>query len=71
MGVLLVHSLSEGDIMRISVGIDIAKEIQWVCAVDAEGRVQIDRKMANRPAEIARLVKDLRALRGCLETLPA
>lgn len=48
--------------MRISVGIDIAKEIHWVCAVDAEGRVQIDRKMANRPAEIARLVEDLRAL---------
>jgi hypothetical protein len=47
VGVLLVHSLSEGDIMRISVGIDIAKEIHWVCAVDAEGRVQIDRKMVS------------------------
>jgi len=30
--------------MRISVGIDIAKEIHWVTAIDADSAVQIDRR---------------------------
>lgn len=47
---------------RISVGIDIAKEIHWVCAIDAEGAIRIDRKLENSPAAIAALVADLRAL---------
>lgn len=41
--------------MQISVGIDIAKEIHWVTAIDADGVVRIDRKLANTPAEIAQL----------------
>ena len=35
--------------MKISVGIDIAKEIHWVTAIDADGAVQIDRKLPIRP----------------------
>jgi hypothetical protein len=52
------------DAMRISVGIDIAKEIHWVTAIDAGGVVQVDRKLLNTPAGIATLVDELTALRG-------
>ncbi len=48
--------------MRISVGIDIAKEVHWVTAIDADGVVRIDRKLANTPAEIAQLIAELAAL---------
>src|SRR5260370_33027828 len=54
----------QGDAMRISVGIDIAKEIHWVTAIDAGGVVQADRKLLNTPAGIATLVDELTALRG-------
>jgi transposase len=50
--------------MRISVGIDIAKEAHWVTAVDADGVVRIDRKLANTPAAIAGLVDELKQLGG-------
>ena len=50
--------------MRISVGIDIAKEIHWVTAVDADGVTQVDRKLLNTPAGIATLIDELTALRG-------
>ena len=48
--------------MQISVGIDIAKEIHWVTAIDADGVVQIDRKLLNTPADIAALADELAAL---------
>jgi transposase len=54
----------QGDAMPISVGIDIAKEIHWVTAIDAGGVVQVDRKLLNTPAGIATLVDELTALRG-------
>jgi transposase len=50
--------------MRISVGIDIAKEVHWVTAIDPDGVVQIDRKLPNTPAAIAELVGELGALGG-------
>jgi transposase len=50
--------------MRISVGIDIAKEIHWVTAIDADGAVLIDRKLLNTPTEIAALADALAALGG-------
>lgn len=50
--------------MRISVGIDIAKDIHWVTAIDALGVVQLDRKLPNTPAAIAELVGELGALGG-------
>ena len=50
--------------MRISVGIDIAKETHWVTAIDADGVVRIDRKLLNAPADIAALAEELAALRG-------
>lgn len=50
--------------MRINVGIDIAKEIHWVIAIDADGGVQIDRRLLNTPAAIAVLIDELTALHG-------
>jgi transposase len=50
--------------MRISVGIDIAKEKHWVTAIDADGTLQIDHELRNTPAEIASLADQLTALGG-------
>ena len=50
--------------MRISVGIDIAKDIHWICAIDAEGVIRLDRRLENNPAAIAAIVEDLHALNG-------
>ncbi len=48
--------------MQISVGIDIAKEIHWAMAIDADGTVRIDRKLLNTPSDIAALGDELTAL---------
>jgi transposase len=48
--------------MRINVGIDIAKEVHWVSAIDADGVIHIDRKLLNTPAAIAGLVEELKDL---------
>lgn len=49
---------------RISVGMDIAKEIHWVTAIDADGVVLIDRRLLNTPTDIASLADQLGALAG-------
>ena len=53
-----------GGAMQVSVGIDIAKEIHWVTAIDADGLVRIDRKLLNTPSDIAALADELTALHG-------
>lgn len=45
--------------MPISVGIDIAKELHWVTAIDGDGVVHIDRKLENTPTAIAGLIAEL------------
>jgi transposase len=50
--------------MRVSVGIDIAKEAHWITAIDADGVVRIDRKLANTPSAIAALLDELGRLGG-------
>jgi transposase len=50
--------------MRISVGIDIAKDVHWVTAIDADGVVHLDRKLDNTPAAIAAMIDELAALGG-------
>lgn len=52
--------------MRISVGIDIAKHVHWVAAVDADGVVRIDRKLENTPSAVAGLAVELAALGGAV-----
>lgn len=49
---------------RISVGIDIAKELHWVTAIDADGVVLLDRKLPNRPPDLAAIAEELAALDG-------
>jgi len=48
--------------MSASVGIDIAKELHWVCAIDASGTILLDRKLANTPDDLLRLVEELNGL---------
>jgi hypothetical protein len=48
--------------MPIAVGIDIAKEVHWVTAINATGETILDRHLANTPAEIAALIDELTAL---------
>lgn len=45
-----------------SVGIDIAKDLHWASAIDAAGKVLLDRKVANTPGDLVHLVGELRAL---------
>lgn len=48
--------------MRISVGIDIAKQIHWVTAISPDGEVLIDRKLLNTPSDLAALIEQLTGL---------
>lgn len=50
--------------MRISVGVDAAKEVHWATAVTEDGRVLLDRKVDNTAADISQLVIELAALGG-------
>jgi transposase len=52
--------------MRISVGIDIAKEVHWVTAVDSDGVIRLDRKLPNTPTDIAALIEELVSLGGAI-----
>jgi hypothetical protein len=38
--------------MRISVGIDVAKEVHWATAVDEAGGVVLDRRVPDDPAAL-------------------
>jgi hypothetical protein len=42
-----------------SVGIDIAKEVHWVCAVDREGALLLNHKLLNTPENMLRLAAEL------------
>lgn len=45
--------------MRINTGINIAKDIHRVTAIDSDGVVNIGRKVENHPTAIAGLVNKL------------
>jgi transposase len=47
--------------MRISVGIDVAKDSHWVAAVTETGEPVLDRRLQNEPEDIARLIAELQA----------
>jgi hypothetical protein len=48
--------------MRINVGIDVAKELPWITAVDPDGVVLIDRKLLNTLTAIAAPANELAGL---------
>jgi len=47
--------------MTICVGIDVAKDTHWACALDAGGRVLLSRAVRNPQADLDALSADLRA----------
>jgi hypothetical protein len=47
--------------MRVSVGVDVAKEVHWATAVDEAGEVVLDRRVPNDPSALEALVADVRA----------
>lgn len=50
--------------MRVSVGIDIAKQVHWVTAIDETAEIVLDHRLDNSPAAIEGLIGELRALPG-------
>jgi transposase len=50
--------------VRISVGIDVAKEVHWAAAVGEAGDVLLDRRVENTAESIAALIAELQALDG-------
>jgi len=50
--------------MRISVGIDVAKDTHWVVALRDTGEAVLDRAVTNDPAAIDALVRELETLAG-------
>ncbi len=48
--------------MPISVGMDVARVLQWASAMDEAGRTCLDRVVENTPEGIASFMADLRAL---------
>lgn len=48
--------------MKTFAGIDIAKEVHWVCAIDSQGAVLLNRKLLNTPEDLNQLVAELLAL---------
>ena len=55
-----------GDAMRISVGIDVAKEIHWAAAIDEAGKLVLDCRVENTPQAVDQLIDRLRSLDGDL-----
>jgi hypothetical protein len=50
--------------VRISIGLDVAKEVHWATAVTAGGCVRLDRKVENTADDVVVLTRELAALRG-------
>lgn len=50
--------------MRISIGLDVAKDIHWATALDDRGQVLLDRRVPNTPGDILQLIADLDELEG-------
>lgn len=50
--------------MRIAVGIDAAKEVHWVTAVNQDGEVLLNRKLDNAGPEIEAFIVELAGLGG-------
>jgi len=49
--------------MGVAVGIDVAKEFHWVCAIDVtHSEVLVDRRVENRPHDVAALIDELQTL---------
>jgi hypothetical protein len=50
--------------MKIFVGLDVAKDLHWACAIDHDARPLFSRSVANDPAGIAEMIGQIEALRA-------
>jgi len=50
--------------MRISIGLDVAKDVHWATALDDRGQVLLDRRVPNTPGDILQLITDLDEIEG-------
>jgi hypothetical protein len=50
--------------MRITVGIDAAKEVHWATAITQDGDVLLNRKVENTAEDIGTLIAELAILNG-------
>jgi len=50
--------------MRYFAGIDVAKDVHWLCAIDENARVLIDRAVHNTQEDIDAVIAELKALGG-------
>ena len=48
--------------MKIFVGLDVAKEVHWACAIDGNAKPLLSCSVANQPDQIAALIEDIGAL---------
>ena len=48
--------------MDVFIGIDVAKEVHWACAMDRDARVLFSHAVANDPAAIGALIAEIEAL---------
>ena len=50
--------------MRVSIGVDVAKEVHWAAAVAEDGRVLLSRRVGNTAEDIGGFVGELQTLGG-------
>ena len=48
--------------MKIFVGLDVAKEVHWACAIDQDAKSLFSRGVNNDPEGIAGLLSEIGAL---------
>ncbi|PIV78936.1 MAG: hypothetical protein COW54_06800 [Rhodobacteraceae bacterium CG17_big_fil_post_rev_8_21_14_2_50_63_15] len=48
--------------MKLFVGLDVAKEVHWVCAIDGNATSVLSHAVANDPGQIAGLIEEIDAL---------
>jgi len=48
--------------MKVFVGLDVAKEVHWACAIDGNARPLLSHAVANTPEQIAALIDEIGAL---------
>lgn len=50
--------------MKMFVGLDVAKEVHWACAIDGDARSVLSHAVANDPGQIAALIDEISALQA-------
>lgn len=48
--------------MKVFIGLDVAKEVHWACAIDGNAKPLLSCSVVNQPDQIAALIEDIGAL---------